>query len=237
MKSRKAAEAQLSGIGDRRIPPGAASWRAPARSSSCFRRWTPAGKDGTIEHVVRWMNPAGLEVVSFKQPTEEELAHDFLWRIRKRLRSGRDRDLQPLPVRGRAGGARPRPGAGERVGRRFERINVFERELATGRHHDREALPAHLRRRAARSAVGTPGRPARSTGSSTRATSTNAPGGATTRRRTRMRSRGAPPTSPPGTSSRPTASGTATGRWAPSWRRRSWRWTHGSRSRTWTSPD
>ena len=43
------------------------------------------GKDGTISHVFRAMNPQGVEVASFKQPTEEELAHDFLWRIDKRL--------------------------------------------------------------------------------------------------------------------------------------------------------
>ena len=43
------------------------------------------GKDGTISHVFGGMNPQGVEVASFKQPTEEELAHDFLWRIDKRL--------------------------------------------------------------------------------------------------------------------------------------------------------
>ena len=39
------------------------------------------GKDGTIEHVFKGMNPQGVPVSSFKVPTEEELAHDFLWRI------------------------------------------------------------------------------------------------------------------------------------------------------------
>ncbi len=43
------------------------------------------GKDGTISHVFRAMNPAGVEVASFKKPTDEELAHHFLWRIEKRL--------------------------------------------------------------------------------------------------------------------------------------------------------
>lgn len=43
------------------------------------------GKDGTTSHVFRAMNPAGVEVASFKKPTEEELAHHFLWRIEKRL--------------------------------------------------------------------------------------------------------------------------------------------------------
>src|SRR5258708_10795288 len=39
------------------------------------------GKDGTIKHVFRGLNPQGVKVHSFKQPTTDELAHDFLWRI------------------------------------------------------------------------------------------------------------------------------------------------------------
>ena len=39
------------------------------------------GKDSTIRHVMDGFNPQGCHVVSFKVPTEEELAHDFLWRI------------------------------------------------------------------------------------------------------------------------------------------------------------
>src|SRR5438132_11227338 len=38
------------------------------------------GKDGTIKHVFRGLNPQGVKVVSFKQPTDDELAHDYLWR-------------------------------------------------------------------------------------------------------------------------------------------------------------
>jgi PPK2 family polyphosphate:nucleotide phosphotransferase len=41
------------------------------------------GKDGTIRHVMRGVNPQGCQVTSFKAPTEEELAHDYLWRIHK----------------------------------------------------------------------------------------------------------------------------------------------------------
>ncbi|MGA2904280.1 MAG: polyphosphate kinase 2 family protein [Candidatus Korobacteraceae bacterium] len=39
------------------------------------------GKDGTVRHVVGAMNPAGTTVTAFKQPTAEELKHDFLWRV------------------------------------------------------------------------------------------------------------------------------------------------------------
>jgi PPK2 family polyphosphate:nucleotide phosphotransferase len=40
-----------------------------------------SGKDGTVRHVMSGFNPAGVRVHSFKKPTEEELSHDFLWRI------------------------------------------------------------------------------------------------------------------------------------------------------------
>ncbi len=49
-----------------------------------------AGKDGTIKHVMRGVNPQGVTVTSFKVPTPEELAHDYLWRVHKAVpRRGR----------------------------------------------------------------------------------------------------------------------------------------------------
>jgi PPK2 family polyphosphate:nucleotide phosphotransferase len=39
------------------------------------------GKDGTVSHVFRGVNPQGVRVTSFKQPSAEDLAHDFLWRV------------------------------------------------------------------------------------------------------------------------------------------------------------
>jgi PPK2 family polyphosphate:nucleotide phosphotransferase len=42
-----------------------------------------AGKDGTIKHVMRGVNPSGCEVAPFKAPTDEEAAHDFLWRVHR----------------------------------------------------------------------------------------------------------------------------------------------------------
>jgi PPK2 family polyphosphate:nucleotide phosphotransferase len=44
-----------------------------------------AGKDGTIRHVMSGVNPQGVSVHSFKQPSAEELDHDFLWRYAQRL--------------------------------------------------------------------------------------------------------------------------------------------------------
>ncbi len=43
------------------------------------------GKDGTIRHVFEGVNPTGVKVVSFKKPSEKELAHDYLWRIHKHV--------------------------------------------------------------------------------------------------------------------------------------------------------
>jgi len=57
-----------------------------------FQALDAAGKDGAIRHVMSGVNPQGCEVFSFKQPSETELLHDFLWR------TSRD-----LPERGRIG--------------------------------------------------------------------------------------------------------------------------------------
>jgi len=45
-----------------------------------FQAMDAAGKDGTIKHVMSRVNPQGVDVFSFKQPSDEELSHDFLWR-------------------------------------------------------------------------------------------------------------------------------------------------------------
>lgn len=50
-----------------------------------FQAMDAAGKDGAIEHVMSGVNPQGCHVVSFKQPSDEELSHDFLWRCAKNL--------------------------------------------------------------------------------------------------------------------------------------------------------
>ena len=44
-----------------------------------------AGKDSTIKHVMSGINPQGVDVYSFKQPTSDELAHDFLWRVNRHI--------------------------------------------------------------------------------------------------------------------------------------------------------
>jgi PPK2 family polyphosphate:nucleotide phosphotransferase len=106
-----------------------------------FQALDAAGKDSTIEHVMSGINPQGVQVVSFKQPSSEDLDHDFLWRINK-----------ALPERGRIGifnrshyeeivalrvhpewleGQKLPPGRrGMRFWKgRYEDINAFERHL------------------------------------------------------------------------------------------------------------
>jgi PPK2 family polyphosphate:nucleotide phosphotransferase len=89
------------------------------------------GKDGTIKHVMGAYNPQGVQVTPFKVPTEEELAHDFLWRVHK-----------AAPRRGMVGifnrshyedvlVVRVHNLVPERVWReRYDHINNFERLLA-----------------------------------------------------------------------------------------------------------
>lgn len=50
-----------------------------------FQGMDTSGKDGAIRHVMSGINPQGVDVYSFKQPTPEELLHDFLWRTTCRL--------------------------------------------------------------------------------------------------------------------------------------------------------
>src|SRR3954447_6957901 len=57
-----------------------------------FQAMDAAGKDGAIKHVMSGVNPQGCQVHAFKQPSAEELDHDFLWRSAK-----------ALPERGRIG--------------------------------------------------------------------------------------------------------------------------------------
>ena len=57
-----------------------------------FQALDAAGKDGAIKHVMSGVNPQGVEVTSFKEPSSEDLDHTFLWRCMKKL-----------PERGRIG--------------------------------------------------------------------------------------------------------------------------------------
>jgi PPK2 family polyphosphate:nucleotide phosphotransferase len=107
-----------------------------------FQGMDAAGKDGAIKHVMSGVNPQGCQVYSFKQPSSEELDHDFLWR-----------NMRDLPARGHIGifnrsyyeemlivRVHPEVLKAERIPpalmggdfwkHRFEDINGFERYLA-----------------------------------------------------------------------------------------------------------
>ncbi len=127
-----------------------------------------AGKDGTIRHVMSGVNPQGVDVTSFKQPSAEELGHDFLWRANK-----------ALPARGRIAifnrshyedviavrvhpewldrqHLAPGPRGAEFWQGRYESINDFERHIAgngtkivklflhVSKHEQRKRLLARL---------------------------------------------------------------------------------------------
>jgi PPK2 family polyphosphate:nucleotide phosphotransferase len=92
-----------------------------------------SGKGGTVDHVLGQVDPGGVHIASFGKPTKEELAHDFLWRIRAQLpRAGKvgvfDRshyeDVVTVRVQELVDRATWR--------RRFATINRFEQRLAEG---------------------------------------------------------------------------------------------------------
>jgi PPK2 family polyphosphate:nucleotide phosphotransferase len=100
-----------------------------------------AGKDSIIKHVMSGINPQGCEVHAFKQPSEEELQHDFLWRVAKRLPTNgrigifnRSHYEEVLTVRVHKEYLErqrlPRQSAKDIWRQRFESIRGFERHLA-----------------------------------------------------------------------------------------------------------
>ncbi|HEX6627377.1 MAG TPA: PPK2 family polyphosphate kinase [Gemmatimonadaceae bacterium] len=89
-----------------------------------------SGKDGTVKHVFRSVNPMGCEVTSFKAPTDIEREHDFLWRIEQRVparrmigifnRSHYEDVIVPRVHKEISDGA---------VRKRYDEINAFEKTL------------------------------------------------------------------------------------------------------------
>ena len=102
----------------------------------CLQGLDAGGKDGVVRHVIASTNPEGCRAISFKEPSKEELAHDFLWRIEHQApRRGevvifnrsqyedvlivRVHDLVPKKV----------------WSKRYEQINDFERRLIANDTH------------------------------------------------------------------------------------------------------
>jgi PPK2 family polyphosphate:nucleotide phosphotransferase len=113
-----------------------------------FQAMDAAGKDGAVKHVMSGLNPQGCQVFAFKQPSAEELDHDFLWRTNFRL-----------PERGRLGifnrsyyeevlVVRVHPELLERQGLPEELLD--EKTLWKGRYRSIVDLETHLHRNGTR---------------------------------------------------------------------------------------
>jgi PPK2 family polyphosphate:nucleotide phosphotransferase len=86
VEHRREAEAEMPALADRLDELQERLWVEGTRSLLVvLQGMDTSGKGGTLRHVFSAMNPAGVEVTAFKKPTEEELAHHFLWRIERRL--------------------------------------------------------------------------------------------------------------------------------------------------------
>ncbi len=102
----------------------------------CLQGLDAGGKDGTISHILGAMNPQGCRVTGFRQPSTEEQAHDFLWRIH-----------QATPARGQVAifnrshyedvlVVRVHKLVAHAVwSRRYDQINEFEKELVDSNTH------------------------------------------------------------------------------------------------------
>jgi PPK2 family polyphosphate:nucleotide phosphotransferase len=89
-----------------------------------------SGKGGVLRHTVGLVDPQGVRITSFKSPTEEERAHDFLWRVRRALPAPGylgvfDRSHYEDVLIQRVRSFAPP----EEIERRYEAINDFEKEL------------------------------------------------------------------------------------------------------------
>lgn len=103
----------------------------PRRVLLVLQAMDTAGKGGIVKHVMGAVDPQGVQVATFKKPTEEELAHDFLWRIEKELPDAGmigvfDRSHYEDVLIGKVRElAEP-----EEIERRYDAINEFEAEVA-----------------------------------------------------------------------------------------------------------
>ena len=132
VEHREAAEAELIELGEQLDGWQERLWAEGTRSILLLLQgMDTCGKGGTVRHVVSAMDPAGVDVVAFKAPTDEELAHHFLWRIERWLPApgqvvvfDRSQYEDVLIVRVHAL-------VGEEVWRpRYDEINAWERQVA-----------------------------------------------------------------------------------------------------------
>jgi PPK2 family polyphosphate:nucleotide phosphotransferase len=110
-----------------------AASRTSARDASVLlvlQAMDSAGKGGIIRHVVGSVDPQGVMLTAFKKPTDEELAHDFLWRVERRVPAAGmigvfDRSHYEDVLIGRVRSLAP----ADEIERRYGAINDFEQRL------------------------------------------------------------------------------------------------------------
>ena len=112
---------------------GASGRVGPASVLLVLQAMDSAGKGGIIRHVVGSVDPQGVALTAFKKPTDEELAHHFLWRVERRLpESGFigvfDRSHYEDVLIGRVRELAP----ADEIERRYDAINEFEKRVADG---------------------------------------------------------------------------------------------------------
>jgi PPK2 family polyphosphate:nucleotide phosphotransferase len=82
--TKTSARKRLEALGDELFELQDAMWGAKVNSVMVVLQGRDsAGKDGAIKHVAGYLNPRGVSVVSFAVPSDEERAHDFLWRVHR----------------------------------------------------------------------------------------------------------------------------------------------------------
>jgi len=131
---RAATEAALPALHDKLLRLQDLLWAEGRRALLVVLQALDAGgKDGTIRHVFRGVNPQGTRVAAFKEPTPVELAHDFLWRVHRAVPAAGEigifnrshyEDVLAVRVHGLVPESVWRP--------RYEHINAFEHSLSDG---------------------------------------------------------------------------------------------------------
>jgi PPK2 family polyphosphate:nucleotide phosphotransferase len=130
---KKSGEADLRGIGDELADLQERLFASKDSGRSVLlllQGMDTSGKGGTLKHTVGLLDPQGVKITSFKGPTKEELAHDFLWRIRHGLPGPGmvgvfDRSHYEDVLIARVKELAPK----EEIERRYGAINDFEAEL------------------------------------------------------------------------------------------------------------
>ena len=126
-----------------------------------------SGKDGTVRGVFNACGPLGVSVTAFGKPSEEELAHDYLWRVhaatpKKGMIGVFNRSHYEDVLVGKVRNLAP----AEAIEQRYDQINAFEKHLTENGVVILKFMLQHFQRRAGRAVAGTARRAERNAGNS-----------------------------------------------------------------------